>query len=56
MYAKRNIATRWRTYCCLGKAMSITYFEFVSVALFMHHVERMRRVILSSVACLAVPY
>jgi hypothetical protein len=32
------------------------YSECVSVALVMQHAKRMRRIILSSVACLAVPY
>jgi hypothetical protein len=39
-----------------GKAISITYSECVSVALFIQHVKRMRRVILSSVATPAPPY
>ena len=43
-------------YCCSGKAISITYSESVFVALVLHHEERMRRVILSSVACPALPY
>jgi len=36
--------------------MSITYSECASVALFMKHAKRMRCIILSSVACLAVSY
>jgi hypothetical protein len=36
--------------------MSITYSECVSVALIIQHAARMRRIILSSVACLAVLY
>jgi ABC-type phosphate transport system permease subunit len=35
--------------------MSITYSECVSVALVIQHAKRMRRIILSSVTCLAVP-
>ena len=38
------------------KAISITYSECVFVALATQHAMRMRRIILSSVACLAVPY
>ena len=34
----------------------ITYSECVYVALFIHHAKRMRSVIVSSVACPAVPY
>jgi hypothetical protein len=47
---------RSRNHCCQGKAISITYSECVSVALVIQYAKRMRRIILSSVACLAVPY
>jgi len=40
---------------CRGKARSITYSECGSVALIIRHEIRMRRIILSSVACLAIP-
>jgi hypothetical protein len=53
---KRNIEARSRNHCCRGKAINITYSECVSVALVVQHAMRMRRIILSSVACLAVPY
>jgi hypothetical protein len=53
---KRNIEARSRNHCCRGKAISITYSECVSAALVIQHVERMRRIILSSVACPALPY
>ena len=36
--------------------MSIAYSECVSVALVIQHAKRMRYIILSSAACLAVPY
>jgi len=39
-----------------GKAVSITYSGCVFVALRTLHARRMRRIILSSVACLTVPY
>jgi hypothetical protein len=52
---KRNIEARSRNQCCRGKAISITYSEFVSVALVIQHAKRMRRIILSSVACPALP-
>jgi hypothetical protein len=45
-----------RDHCCREKAVTIIYFECVSVALLIQRVKRMRRIILSSVACLAVPY
>jgi hypothetical protein len=51
-----NTDTRSRNHCCRGKAISITYSECVSVALVMRHQMRMRHIVLSSVACFAVPY
>jgi hypothetical protein len=45
MYVQRN-------YCCRGKEISITYFQCVSVALGTQHAMGMRRITLSSVACL----
>jgi hypothetical protein len=47
---------RSRNHCCRGKAISITYSECVSVALVIQHAKRMRRIILSSVVCPALPY
>jgi hypothetical protein len=47
---------RSRNHCCRGKAISITYSECVYVALVIQHAKRMRRIILSSVACLVLPY
>jgi hypothetical protein len=53
---KRNTQTRSRNHCCRRKTISITYSECVFVvALVIQHAMRMR-LILSSVACLAVPY
>jgi hypothetical protein len=52
---KRKIEARSHNYFCRGKAISITYSECVSVALVIQHAKRMRRIILSSVACLALP-
>jgi len=40
---------------CRGKAISITYSECVSLALVIQHAMRMRRITLSSVACLVLP-
>jgi hypothetical protein len=45
-----------RVRCCRANAISVTYTECVSVALVIQHETRMRCIILSSVACLAVPY
>jgi hypothetical protein len=44
------------TIVAVQKAISITYSECVPVALPIRHAKRMRRIILSSVACLALPY
>jgi hypothetical protein len=52
----RNIEARSRNHCCRRKVIIITYFQCVSVALVIQYAKRMRRIILSSVACLAVPY
>ena len=38
------------------KAINITYFECVFLALGIQHEMRKHRIVLSSVACLAVPY
>jgi hypothetical protein len=56
MFIQAKIQARSCNHCCRGKAISITYTECVSVALFIQHAMRMRSIILSSVACLAVPY
>ena len=42
--------------CHRGKTLNITYSERVLVALVIQHAMRMRRIILSSVVCPAVPY
>ena len=52
----RNIKGRSYNRCCNGKAISVTYSECVSVALGIQHAMRMRRIILISVACMAVQY
>jgi hypothetical protein len=56
MTYKRNIKTRSRNHYCREKTISITYSQCVSVTLVMKHAKLMRRIILSSVACLAVSY
>jgi hypothetical protein len=53
---KGNTDLRSRNHCYCRKAISIIYSECVSVALVIQHAKRMRRIILSSVACPAVPY
>jgi hypothetical protein len=47
--------TRSRNRCNHGKAIRITYSECVSIALGIQHAIRMRRIVLPSVACPAVP-
>ena len=56
MYVQRNIETRSRNHCYRGKSISITYSEYVSVDLRIQHAKRMRRIILLSAACAALPY
>ena len=56
MYVQRNIVVRSRNHCYRRKAISITCSERVSVALVIQRARRMRRIILSSIDCLAVPY
>ena len=53
---KRHTEARSRNHSCRGKAVSIKYSECVYAALVIQHAMRMRRIILSSAACPAVPY
>jgi hypothetical protein len=51
--------TLWRvrvTIFVVEKVMCVKYYECVSVSLAIRQAKRMRRIILSSVTCLAVPY
>ena len=50
-----NVGVRSRNHCHRRKAISITYSQCVPVALVIQHAKRMRY-ILSSVACLDLPY
>jgi hypothetical protein len=54
MNVERNIEARSCDHCCSGKAISITYSECASIALIIQRAMRMRRIIFSPVACLAV--
>jgi hypothetical protein len=47
---------RSRNHYCRVEVVSVTQYEYVSVALVIQHAKRMRRVILSCVACLAVSH
>ena len=42
MYVQSNIEARSCNHCCKGKAINITYSEFVFVALVIQHAMRMR--------------
>jgi hypothetical protein len=56
---KRNIEARSPNHCCRGKAiirLLHKYSDCVFVALVIQHAESMRRILLSSVACPALPY
>ena len=53
---KCNIEACSRNHCCCGKAISFIYSECVSVALVNQHAKLMRRIMLSSAACLALLY
>jgi len=55
MYYKRNIEARSRNHCYRGKAVRVTYSVGAFVVLLFQHAIRMRRIILPSVACLALP-
>ena len=51
-----NIEVRLHNHCCHGEAVSITYAECVFVALVIQQAKRMSHIVLSSVACPAVPH
>ena len=53
---KRDIEARLRSDCYCARSKKITYSECVSVALIIQNANRMGRIILSSVASLAVPH
>jgi hypothetical protein len=46
MYVLRNIQARACNHCCSGQAMSITYCEYVFVALVLQRAMRMRRILI----------
>jgi len=54
MHIERKNESRSRDHCCRGKAKVITYSECVFIALVIQRVKGMRRIILSSVTCVAV--
>jgi hypothetical protein len=46
MYVQRKFEARSCNHCCSGKAVSIIYSEYVSVALDTQHAMRMRHIVL----------
>ena len=54
MHVKHKSEARSRYRFCLGKAISITYSECVFVALVIRLANRVSRIILSSLSCLAL--
>ena len=56
MYVPCNIEERSRNHSRRGKSISITYSECMFAALVILQVKRMRRIILSPVAGLDLPY
>ena len=52
--SKRSIEARSRNHSCRGKAVSIIRSRCVFVALIIQNAKRMRRIIFSSVACMAL--
>jgi prepilin signal peptidase PulO-like enzyme (type II secretory pathway) len=55
-FCKSNFEALSCNHCGHGEKIIITYSEFVSVALGIECAKCMRSIILSSVACLALPY
>ena len=51
---KHNIEVHAHNHCCRGKVVSVTYSRCISVTLVLWHSVHAH--VLSSVACLAVPY
>ena len=56
MHVQRNMEARSLNDCYRGKARSITYSEWVFVVLVIRHTKGIFPVILSSVACSALPH
>jgi len=56
MRVQRNIEVHSSNYSRGGKAISITYSDGVFVAAVIQRAKRMRRIVLSSVACPVLPY
>jgi hypothetical protein len=53
---KRNIKVRSRNHCCRGKAINITYSEYVSVVLVIQWAAKTRRIRFITIVSLALSY
>jgi len=53
---QHHIEERWHNDSCRWKTIIITYSECIPLALVIQHAMRTHHIILSSVACLALPY
>ena len=53
---ERNSETRSHNNFCCGKAIRVTYFDCLSIALVIVHAKLMGRIILSCVTCLDLHY
>ena len=53
---EHNIEVHLCIHCCHGRAISISYSEFVFLALVILHAKCISHIIWSSVACLALPH
>jgi hypothetical protein len=56
LYVLRNFEAHLSNHCYRGRAISIIYSECVFVTLVIPYAQRTRRIILSFVTCLALPY
>jgi len=56
IYVWQIIEALSHNYCCGGQVISIPYSECVLLALVIRHTIRMRRIVSSSMSCLALPY
>jgi len=55
VYVHANIKAHSCKLFCRGKALSTTYYEWVSVAFVIQHAKRARRIIYSAVVCPVLP-